>query len=118
MSMVHTFSVSKGKGGPSFEDLKLTVGSNPSDEAWHDLGMDEQAVNQEAIKSVTIMVQGMLRRKWPSNAEQAQKMVDKWQKGRRVAFRPRLDKEKQKELKYTPEQSEHLKSIGVDVEDV
>lgn len=113
MSKIAIFNVSQSKGGPEFKGLKLTVGATPSDEAWQDLNMTESDVNDAAIDSVVIKVQGALRRNWPANLAAAQEVVDNWAAGRRASYAVKMSEEKAKELSFTPEQIAHLKAIGV-----
>lgn len=113
MSKIAIFNVSQSQNGPKYEGLKLTVGATPSDEAWQDLNMTEADVNEAAVDSVVIKVQGALRRNWPKTAEEAQAMVDNWAAGRRASYTVRVSEADQKVLGFSPEQVAFLKSQGV-----
>jgi hypothetical protein len=116
MSKIAIFSVSQSKGGPSYDGLKLTVGATPSDEAWQGLNMTEADVNEAAVDSVVIKVQGSLRRNWPATKEEAQVRVDNWAAGLRASYAVRITSAAIEEQQFTPEQLAFLKSIGAQVE--
>ncbi len=113
MSKIKLFNVSQSKGGPSYDGLKLEVGSTPDDAAWQDLNLTQADINDKAIQSVVIDLQGAMRRNWPKNQAEAQAFVDNWAAGRRASAAVRLSTETVKELKLTAAQIAGLRAAGV-----